>query len=253
MKISIITVSYNSEEHIASCIKTVLNQTYPNIEYIIIDGASKDNTVAIIKSFNDARIHLLSEPDKGIYDAMNKGIALATGDIIGILNSDDEYATNNVLELVADTFIKNNTDSVYGDLVYVKPDDTNRILRYWSAGAYKKGSFKYGWMPPHPSFFIKKSIYNSLGLFNLNLKSASDYELMLRFIHINNISIRYIAQVLVKMRAGGNSNANAKARVNAWKEDSMAWQINQLKLPFYTLLLKKLRKLPQYIFKSVKH
>ncbi len=250
MRISIITVCYNAEAYITDAIQSVLGQQGITLEYIIVDGASKDNTQSIINTFKDSRIKFISEPDTGIYDAMNKGISIATGDIIGILNADDIYAHNQVLAEVLQGFTTHNTNTLYADLKYVQAENTNKTVRYWKAKMYKPGSFLTGWMPPHPTFFVKKMVYNSLGMFDLRLKSAADYELMLRFLHKNKVSTAYLPRTIVKMRTGGNSNANFKARKNALKEDALAWKLNGLKPKYYTLLLKKLRKLPQYLFKN---
>ena len=183
MKVSIITVSFNAEETISDTIKSVINQDYENIEYIIIDGASKDKTSSIVKSFGFKVAKFISEPDKGIYDAMNKGLALATGEIIGILNADDFYADSSIISKVVKRFQEEKVEGLYADLVYVKRNDTNKITRVWRSGDYSKGKFLKGWMPPHPTFFVKREVYEKYGNFNLDLPSAADYEIMLRFIH----------------------------------------------------------------------
>ena len=205
MKVSILTATYNSSETLEDCIKSVANQTYPLIEHIIIDGGSTDGTLDVIKKYKNKIAKVISEPDKGIYDAMNKGLRSADGDIIGILNSDDMYADNSVIESVVSTITDNNVDSCYGDLVYVDRDDTAKIKRQWKAGEYKKEKFKKGWMPPHPAFFVKKEMYERYGYLNLDFPLAADYELMLRFLYRYGITTAYIPKVLVKMRAGGTS------------------------------------------------
>ena len=243
MKVSIITVSYNSAKTIEETIHSVLNQGYKNIEYIVIDGASSDNTVEIINRYKADIAHVVSEPDKGIYDAMNKGIKIATGNLIGILNSDDVYENSSVISNIINTLEGN--DAVYADLVYVQQNNLNRIKRVWKSGKYKVNSFLYGWMPPHPTFFVKKECYTKYGLYNTNLNSAADYELMLRFIHKNKITVGYYDNVIVKMRLGGVSNATIKNRFKANREDKLAWKINNLKPKSFTFLLKPLRKLKQ--------
>lgn len=248
MKISIITIAYNSEETIEDTIQSVLNQTYSNIEYIIVDGGSKDGTLGIIERYKDKISTIVSEPDKGIYDAMNKGVALATGELVGILNSDDFYANNDVIKNIASTI--GDFDSIYADLVYVDRSNTDKIIRYWKSGTYKKGAFLSGWMPPHPTFFIRKSKYDQFGTYNLSLKSAADYELMLRMIHKEQISITYYPEVITKMRVGGQSNATLGNRLKANKEDRLAWDINELQPKLYTLYFKPLRKLNQFIRKK---
>jgi glycosyltransferase involved in cell wall biosynthesis len=233
-------------------IESILNQTYPNIEYIIIDGKSTDNTLDIIKEYEpkfDGRMKWISEPDEGIYDAMNKGIRMATGDVIGILNSDDFYSHNNVIANVINHFHDGICEVVYGDIVYINPIDTKKIVRYWKSGKYKENLFKWGWMPPHPSLFVKKYIYEKYGFFNLNLGSSSDYEFMLRIIHKEKVKIVYLHEILVKMRLGGQSNASIKNRVRANNEDRLAWRINNIKPYCFTLYLKPLRKIFQYVQK----
>jgi len=205
VKVSIITVVYNGKNTIEDCLKSVANQTYPLIEHIIIDGGSTDGTLDVIKKYKNKIAKVISEPDKGIYDAMNKGLRSADGDIIGILNSDDMYADNSVIESVESTITDNNVDSCDGDLVYVDRDDTAKIKRQWKAGEYKKEKFKKGWMPPHPAFFVKKEMYERYGYLNLDFPLAADYELMLRFLYRYGITTAYIPKVLVKMRAGGTS------------------------------------------------
>ena len=188
MKISIITVSYNSENFIESCINSLINQSYKNIEYITIDGLSTDNTLKIIKKYSKYISAIISEPDKGIYDAMNKGIKIAKGEIIGFLHSDDLYTNNNVLSKVADIFRENpSLDACYADLMYVKQSDTSRIVRYWESSKFVLGSFSKGWSPPHPTFFVRRSVYERFGDFNLNYPIVSDVELMMRFLEINKI------------------------------------------------------------------
>ncbi len=248
MKISIITIAYNSEETIEDTIISVINQTYKNIEYIIIDGGSTDHTLAIIEKYKDKIHTVISAPDKGIYDAMNKGVAIASGDLIGILNSDDFYANNDVIDNVAKNIGDN--DSIYADLVYVDRENTDKTIRYWKSGAYKENSFLKGWMPPHPTFFLRKKLYDKFGSYNLALKSAADYELMLRMIHKEKISIAYFPEVITKMRVGGQSNASLENRLKANKEDRMAWEINNLSPKFYSLYLKPLRKVSQFIRKN---
>ncbi|GIU70084.1 MAG: glycosyl transferase [Candidatus Woesearchaeota archaeon] len=246
LKISIITVSYNSAKTIEQTIQSVLSQRYSNVEYIIIDGASQDETLSIIEKYRNKISVVISEKDNGIYNAMNKGIKLATGDIIGILNSDDFYVDENVLNDVATLFEHNKADAVYADLQYVDAIDTRKIKRNWKSGKYKPGDFLFGWMPPHPTFFVKKELYQKYGLFNEELKSAADYELMLRFIHKHQISIDYLPRVIVKMRSGGHSNITTKNRIKANLEDRKAWELNGLKPFFFTLFLKPLRKLNQF-------
>ncbi|GAA4404274.1 glycosyltransferase family 2 protein [Nibrella viscosa] len=247
MKVSIITVVFNGAETIRSTIECILNQTYPDIEYIVIDGQSTDDTVAIIRSYEHRLARFVSEPDKGLYDAMNKGIGMATGEVIGLLNADDFYPDNEVIAHVVDRFRQTGSDAVYGDILYVNRDNTQQVKRYWKSGLYREGAFKWGWMPGHPAFFVRKRIYDQFGLFNIQLRSAADYELMLRFIHKHKITLSYLPEVLVVMRDGGVSNRSLKNRLKANREDQLAWDLNGLKPYVFTLWLKPLRKIGQFI------
>jgi glycosyltransferase involved in cell wall biosynthesis len=246
VKVSIITVCYNSAETIENTLISVVSQSYPNIEYILIDGQSTDGTLAIIERYKSKLARVISEPDKGIYDAINKGIQLASGELVGVLNSDDFYVNNSVIEEVVKILQQQNADCVYGDLQYVDRQNTNLVKRNWVSGKYEQGLFYKGWMPPHPTFFIKNDCYKKYGLFNLQLKSAADYELMLRMLHVHQIKAAYLPQVLVKMRVGGKSNISLKNRIKANREDKLAWVINGIKPRFYTLLMKPLSKLGQF-------
>jgi len=246
LKISIITITYNSAATLEETLLSVIGQTYKDIEYIIVDGKSTDDTLKIIEKHKDKISKLISEEDKGLYHALNKGIEMATGDVIGILHSDDFYIDENVIQKYANTFLKSKSDSVYSDLYYVDKTQTNKIIRKWKSGEYSDKSFVNGWMPPHPTFFVKKEIYKKLGKFNTDFKSAADYELMLRFIQKNKISISYLPEYTVKMRVGGKSNVSVQNRVNANLEDRKAWEINGLKPRFYTLYLKPFRKILQF-------
>lgn len=248
MKISIITIAFNSEETIEETIQSVIAQDYSNIEYIVIDGGSTDGTMSIVEKYLDKLAVVVSEPDKGIYDAMNKGVSLATGELIGILNSDDIYANNSVVSSIVTKVADN--DSVYADLVYVDRNNTDKVTRYWKSGEYKLGLFRKGWMPPHPTFFLKKKCYDEFGTYNLSLKSAADYELMLRMLHKNKISVVYLPEVITKMRVGGQSNVTLMNRLKANKEDRLAWKINNLKPGLFTLSMKPLRKITQFIKKK---
>jgi glycosyltransferase involved in cell wall biosynthesis len=247
MKVSIITVVYNAINTLGSTINSVLTQQYGDIEYILVDGNSKDGSRELIQSTAEKHsFRWVSEPDKGIYDAMNKGIRMATGDIVGILNADDFYAHEHVISQVVDTFRRTKADGVYGDLAYVDAENVQRVVRYWKSGQYRHGAFRNGWMPPHPTFFVRREMYEKFNTFDLRLKSAADYELMLRFIHKHRISVAYLPNVMVMMRTGGASNANLRNRFRANQEDRLAWKMNGLAPHPLTLLLKPLRKVGQY-------
>ena len=219
LKISIITVSKNSASFINDCLQSVKMQNYDNIEHIIVDGASTDETLSLLESNRDQLKALISEPDKGIYDAMNKGIKIATGDIIGFLNSDDFYSRNDVLSEVASVFIKNPfLDGCYADLIYTAQFDTSKHIRYWRSNEFIQGSFSQGWCPPHPTFFVRSSVYKKFGNFNLNYSIASDVELMMRLLEKKKINVSYIPKLWVKMRIGGLSNKSLKNIIKVNKE-----------------------------------
>lgn len=247
MKFSIITATYNSAATIKDCLASINTQSYPYIEHIVIDGASSDNTCQLVRELSPRSL-VFSEKDAGIYDAMNKGLAKSTGDIIGILNSDDIYMHTDILQKIVDLFESTQADAIYGDLIYSN-SETRQITRTWQAGPFSKKGFLYGWMPPHPTFFVKKSVYEQYGRFNLNLYTAADYELMLRFLYRYDIKVAYLPEILVNMRTGGASNKSIRNRLLANKGDRMAWEINNLKPYWFTLYLKPLRKITQFLIK----
>lgn len=247
MKISIITVSYNSARTIRDTIESVINQSYDNIEHIFVDGISEDDTIGIINSYNHEKI-VVSEKDKGIYDAMNKGVLLATGDIIGILNSDDLYEDTNIIETVMNQFSQYpSTDIVYGDLVYVKSDNVDKVVRKWKSMSYKNDFFDNGNVPPHPSLFIKRRIYEESGLFNLDFNLAADYEFMLRIFKKHNYKSKYINKVFVKMRMGGATNKSFSNIIKQNIEILNSWSHNQLKVSFLLMPLRIIKRLIQFI------
>lgn len=246
MKISIITVTYNSAKTLSDTLKSIEIQDYKNIEVILIDGVSSDNTLAIASEFRQLNLKVISEPDRGLYDAMNKGIALATGEVIGILNSDDFYTCAHVISEIMNQFEDDSVDAVYGDLNYVSSDNIQKIVRKWRSGSYNYKRFLYGWMPPHPSFFLRKKHYSNFGNFDLQFKRAADYELMLRMLYKHRLNAKYIPSVFVHMRTGGASNSSLKARREANKEDALAWKKNGLQRKWFTTWLKPLSKIFQY-------
>jgi glycosyltransferase involved in cell wall biosynthesis len=245
MLITIITATYNSAPTLQDCLQSVASQTHPSIEHLIIDGASKDETVAVAKAFPHIST-IVSEQDGGIYDAMNKGIALAQGEIIGILNSDDYYVDEQVIADVVNLFQSSACEIVYADLQYVDQLDTQKVVRTWKSGLMHAKSFLFGWMPPHPTLFVRRSVYERFGVFNLDLKSAADYEFMLRVLHKEQCTVAYLQRIIVKMRNGGNSNQSIKHRIFANREDKKAWLLNGLQPYFFTLVLKPARKLFQF-------
>jgi glycosyltransferase involved in cell wall biosynthesis len=248
MKISIITVCYNSAATIGTTIQSVVSQTYKNIEYIVIDGNSNDNTKEIIQSNIDLIDIYISEDDRGVYDAMNKGINVAKGDVIGILNSDDLYQDSNVIKEVMDEFNNNlELDILYGNLVYVKSDDTNKVIRNWISKKYYSQFFENANVPPHPSLFVRRKVYNEAGLFDLDYKIAADYEFMLRIFKKNNFNSKYLNRLIVRMRLGGASNSSISNIIDQNKEVLKAWKKNKLKKTFYLVPLRVFKRLIQFI------
>lgn len=246
LRVSIITPTLNSERTLADTLRSVAAQQCPVFEHLIIDGGSTDSTLQIAGDFEHVTT-ICSEPDRGLYDAINKGLRLATGDVIGILNSDDFYAHDRVLLLVAKWLNATGAEALYADLEYVHPTRPEKVVRYWKSGCCKPEKFRLGWMPPHPTFFVRKSVYDQYGAYNADLQVSADYELMLRFLFREKISVCYLPEVITRMRAGGLSNARLANRWRANREDRRAWRLNGLKPPFYTLLLKPVLKIRQFI------
>ena len=230
MKISLITVTYNSGKTLSTTLESVLAQTHPNIEYIIVDGASKDHTVDIIKEYEPrfkGALKWVSEPDKGLYDAMNKGIRMATGDVIGILNSDDFFTSNDILHQVADAFeTHKELDAVYGDVHFVNPDNLETCVRYYSSKVFKRSLMKLGFIPAHPSFYLKKERFEQFGLYKTDYKIAADFEFLLRVIYIGNIHTHYLPLDMVTMRTGGASTSGFESHKRIMKEHLRAFREN---------------------------
>jgi glycosyltransferase involved in cell wall biosynthesis len=216
VKISLITVTYNSAATIGDTLASVNRQTHPDVEYIVIDGGSKDDTVAIVKACGERVAQFVSERDRGIYDAMNKGIARATGDVIGFLNSDDVLADDDVLAGYARAFASQPVDALYGDLVYTERDDLTRVLRYWRGTTYRAGAFARGWVPAHPSFYARRAVYRAHGSFDLGFPLAADFEIMCRFLHARGVPSAYLPGVKVRMRVGGATNVSLR---NVWRQN----------------------------------
>jgi glycosyltransferase involved in cell wall biosynthesis len=249
-KISIITAVYNNERHIEDALKSVLSQSYPNVELIVIDGGSKDQTMEIVKRYQ-SKIHtLVSEPDRGIYDALNKGLQKATGDVIGFLHSDDLFASTSVLESIAQVFQKNSVDGVYSDLNYVREVDHQfQIIRHWKSAPFTPELLQRGWMPPHPTLYLKKSVYETVGLFDLQYRIAADYDFILRTFVLSQLKFSYFPKVTVQMRIGGASNKNLKKIIQKSKEDYQILQKNGYS-SVATLLMKNVSKLGQFFARS---
>ena len=251
MKISIITTTYNSDSTLKDTIESVLKQTYQNIEYIIIDGASKDNTTSIIKEYElqfGSRLKWISEHDKGLYDAMNKGIYMATGDVIGILNSDDFFTSNNVLQEIATTFKKNKElDAIYGDIHFVNPDNLQKCVRYYSSKVFKRGLMRLGFIPAHPSFYIRRECFDKYGLYKTDYKIAADFEFLLRVIYKQKIRTKYLPMDMVTMRTGGASTSGIKSYVGIMKEHLRAFKENEIYTNVGLLSLRYIYKIGEII------
>ena len=242
MKISIITVVWNNKTTIADAIDSVLSQTYKDIEYIIVDGASTDGTIEIVQSYGDKVSKFISEEDNGLYNAMNKGISIASGEIVGILNSDDFYLNEFVIEKVIGEFNKKKCDSVYADLVYVKSDNLNETVRYYDSSYFNLTKFAYGWMPAHPTFFVKLDVYKKYGLFKENLRIGADFDILVRFLYTHKISYSYIQEVIVKMRIGGVSTNGLGATLLIVKEQLQVCKENGIDTNIFKICLKYPRK-----------
>jgi len=245
VKISIITVCFNSEKTIRDTIESVLSQSYPDVEYIIIDGLSKDNTMSIVSEYDDKISKIISEPDNGIYDGLNKGVSLATGDVIAFLHSDDVYANEAVISDIINYF-DNNTQGVYGDLVYTDKADVNKVFRYWKSCDFLPSLLSKGWMPPHPTLFLRREVYQKYGAFDISFKIAGDYDFMLRILK-DNIAVKYLPQVIYKMRLGGESNRSIKNILDKSKEDLRAMRKNKINNPFFALFYKNISKIMQLV------
>jgi glycosyltransferase involved in cell wall biosynthesis len=243
--ISVVTAVYNRKDTVAQALDSVLAQTYASVEPVVIDGASTDGTVEVLGRYRSRIPVLVSEPDAGIYDALNKGILLSHGDVVGFLHADDLFAHDAVLERIAAAFENSGADAVYGDLVYVDKEDPNRIVRYWKAGGFNPTKLRQGWMPPHPTFYVKRSVYERLGLFDTRYRIAADYDSVVRFLLLGGIQVAYVPEVLVRMRVGGVSNRSLSTIVRKSREDHDILRRHGVGgLP--TLLRKNLGKVGQF-------
>jgi len=247
MKVSLITASYNSAPDLVSCMESVVNQDYSNIEYIIVDGASSDETLSIIADYQNKFdfIKVISEGDGGIYDALNKGVELTTGDIIGFVHSDDVLADTTIISRIVAQFNNEAVDGVYGDLNYVDKDDINKIIRKWISQSFKKNLLKKGWMPAHPTLFLKKEVYEAHGNFDLGYKIAADYDFMLRILKDESLKFSYLPEVISKMRMGGASNRSLKNIIQKTKEDYRAVTSNKIG-GVLSILRKNTSKIKQF-------
>jgi glycosyltransferase involved in cell wall biosynthesis len=249
-KISIITVCFNSAKTIRNTIESVISQDYPNIEYIIIDGGSSDETVAIVKEYADRIAVIVSESDRGIYDAMNKGVALASGEIVGMLNSDDVYINEHAVSELMKTMQDARADSVFADLVIVDPIDPGKVLRYYDSSYFTPSKFRFGWMPAHPTFFVKKSLYDKVGPYSLDYKISADYEMLIRLLWVEKATYAYLPKPLVRMRHGGASTSGLGRNWLLNKEIVKACKANGIYTNLSLLALKIPRKLIGLIVNS---
>ncbi|MEK6659136.1 MAG: glycosyltransferase family 2 protein [Campylobacterota bacterium] len=248
MKISIITVVRNNKKTIKDAVESVLGQTHKDIEYIIIDGASTDGTVEVVKSYGNKISKFVSEPDNGLYDAMNKGIAFASGDVVGILNSDDFYIDNGVIERIVKEFEKSQVDSVFADLVYVRSENLDKIVRHYDSSYFTPQKFAYGWMPAHPTFFVKRWVYEKYGVFRTDLKIGADFDILARFLYTHKISYSYMKEILVKMRLGGVSTSFSSIWINNIEQLRVCRQ-NNIDTNIFKILSKYPSKLMGFVRK----
>jgi glycosyltransferase len=249
MKVTVITVSFNSAVTITDTLLSVAAQTYPHIEYLVIDGASTDNTVEIVKEFGTRVARLISEPDNGIYDAMNKGLAMATGDLVGFLNADDLYADPGVVASIVEAARRSGAQALFGDLVYVRANNLQSTVRLWRSKPFESGGLRFGWMPPHPTLYVQRQTMNALGGFNTTYRIAADYDFVLRCFGCRRMVTCYIPEVLVKMRLGGASNKSLQALWSKSLEDLRAIRTHKVG-GLLTLVCKNVRKLPQFFQRS---
>lgn len=241
MKVSIITATYNSAATLSQTLDSILSQTYPDYEVVVIDGNSKDATMDIVKSYSEQfgkKLRYISEPDKGLYDAMNKGIRMSTGDVVGILNSDDFYSSPYVLQQLVEALQQPDVDAVYGDVYYVSQNDTSKILRHYSSRPFRPWLMRLGFMPAHPSFYCKRELYLRYGLFDLSYKVAADFEQLLRLIFVHRIRTTYLPLNVVTMRAGGVSNSGWRSHVAIMRDHLRALRTNQVRSNFFLLSLR---------------
>lgn len=245
-RVSIVTAVYNRADTIGDAMRSIRAQTHPQIEHIVQDGASTDGTLEVVQRFADDRTHVVSAPDGGIYDALNRGIVRATGDVVGLLHSDDLFAHCDVLARVAESFDRSDVDGVYGDLEYVAKGDPSRIIRYWQSGDYHPGKLRQGWMPPHPTLFLRREVFERFGAYNTDFRIAADYEAILRWLTKGQIRLAYIPEVLVKMRIGGESNRSLERILRKSREDLRAIRLHNIG-GMQVLAAKNLSKITQFL------
>ncbi len=247
MKISVVTVVYNAANTIADTLESVAAQSHKSVEHIVVDGDSNDETMAVVRRYREKLSHVVSEPDNGIYHAMNKGISMATGDVVGTLNADDMYMHNGVLARVARVFTDPDVDACYGDLIYVDRNKLDKIIRYWISREYRDGLFERGWLPAHPTFFVRREIYEKHGLFDLDYRIQSDFELTMRFLAVHKVKSVYIPEILVRMRMGGITNNSAMSFIKGNLESYRACKSHGLSISPLFFLTKWMQRLPQFV------
>jgi glycosyltransferase len=248
IKLSIITATWNSSKTVAATMESLAQQTFQNYESIIVDGLSSDDTLDVVRRSGVKVGKIISERDKGIYDALNKGIAAAQGEYVGFLHSDDVLASPTSLERLVDCINQTRPDAVYADLQYVDKEDVQKVIRYWKSGSYNRNRLKNGWMPPHPTFYMRRNLYSELGGFNLNYKISADYDSLMRYLWVNNVGLEYLPEVLIKMRIGGASNRSLSNIIRKSKEDFAV--MKEYSMPVFRAILgKNLSKLPQFFLR----
>ena len=247
MKVTVLTPSKNSGRTIEDTLRSVREQTYVNIEHIVVDGHSTDGVAEILDKYRSPNLRVIRGRDKNMYDAINKGLAAATGDVVAVLNSDDVYADREVIGDVVQKFVESGADSVYGDIVYVRQDDLNRVVRYWRSGEWNRRDIERGWTPPHTAFFIKKRVYDTYGGYDIDYRIAADYEITLRFLYTRRITAAYLHRLCTRMRLGGMSNRSLSCMLQKSKEDHRACKAHSLRHPALTVMMKNLRKATQFI------
>ncbi len=252
-KLSIVTVCLNSAQTITDTMTSVKGQSYPDIEHIVIDGGSTDGTQSLVREHGERVSRFVSEPDSGIYDAMNKGLALASGDVVGFLNADDVFASPLAAARIAQEFATKDVDACYGDLVYVGSDDPSRVIRYWRGGVYRHGLCAQGWAPPHPTFYVRREVYARHGAFNSDLRVASDFELALRLLDVAGIPVRYIPEVLVRMRVGGASNGTLRGILRGHQDMAAALRAHGLPAGWGWSVRRLARRVPQFLSRGARH
>lgn len=247
MKVTVITVCYNAAAHIDETLRSVIMQDYPDIEHIVIDGGSTDGTQDRVRRYSECIAHFVSEPDGGVYDAMNKGLRMATGEVVAFVNAGDMIATRHTVSRMAQAFSQSGLGAVYGDVLMVDPDDIHKVRRFWKGGAYRHDNFKRGWMPPHPGTYIRKSAYDRFGLFNTELEVGADYELLFRMLYRHRLPARYIPHVAVRFRLGGMSNASLSHVLKANIEVRRSWRLNGFQAPPLLVTRKLWSKVMQFL------